>query len=443
MRGKALRAAVPILLPVLLLPVLLYVQAEPGTQAGKDDMAQLRAASAMLPEVYDCRDIGKAPVIKSQGKLGTCWALTATSALEAVFMPQADLVFSADHMSLQNGFVISQKEGGDYKMIMAYLSGWFGPVLEEEDPYGDAVSAAHAASSAHVQEIRLLDGADRDTFKDMIFRYGPVQTSLYMDRETTAAGRGFYNEESCAYYYPSGEEPTHDVLLLGWDDTFPGESFAKDPGEDGAWICQNTWGTLFGQDGIFYVSYADANIARSGLAYTRVDLPGRYDCLYQNDVCGWQGRQGYGQPDCCFANVYTAGQDEILEAVGFYSTGARSDYEVYAVHDFEDDGSFVHKKYLTGGSLKGTGYFTVDLPQGEVLESGERFAVMVQISTPGTDKPVAVEIRKDRYTAGVTTEGREGYLSLYGGAWENTEEKFGTNVCLKAYTCIKEQDENG
>ena len=68
------------------------------------------------------------------------------------------------------------------------------------------------------------------------------------------------------------------------------------------------------------------------------------------------------------------------------------------------------------------------------MEPGERFAVVVRIITPGATKPVAVEMNKDIYSQGVTLEGKEGYLSLTGEVWEYTEEKFSTNVCLKAYT---------
>ena len=79
------------------------------------------------------------------------------------------------------------------------------------------------------------------------------------------------------------------MLILGWDDTFSKENFVSQPGEDGAWICQNTWGEKFGDGGIFYVSYEDANIARGGVAYTKVEPADNYDRIYQTDVCGWQG----------------------------------------------------------------------------------------------------------------------------------------------------------
>ena len=72
--------------------------------------------------------------------------------------------------------------------------------------------------------------------------------------------------------------------------------------------------------------------------------------------------------------------------------------------------------------------------EAQELEAGERFAVMVRLRTDGSKKPVAVELKKDAYTRNVTTEGKEGYLSLNGEVWESAEEKYGTNICLKAYT---------
>ena len=355
-------------------------------------------------------------------------------------MPAFDPVFSADHMSMNNGFVITQDEGGDYKMIMAYLSGWYGPVLEEDDPYGDGETSSDAAAAAHVQQMRILKDEAPEVFKREIMTCGPVQTSLYMDRQLTRPSKPYYNESTCAYFYPEKKKNTHDILILGWDDDFPAGSFASDPGLDGAWICQNTWGEDFGDSGIFYVSYADANIAGSGISYENVGTVLNYDCIYQNDVCGWQGRQGYESPDCYFANVFTAGSEELLRAVGFYSTGRETAYEVYLVHRFEDGSSFVHKRMVAEGSIEGIGYYTVPLDEPQELAAGERFAVAVNIRTEGVKKPVAVETKKDRYTVNVTTEGKESFISLAGGTWENTQEEYGTNVCLKAYTDKKEDE---
>ena len=76
----------------------------------------------------------------------------------------------------------------------------------------------------------------------------------------------------------------------------------------------------------------------------------------------------------------------------------------------------------------------MDLEKPPQLVKVERFAVIVKITAQGENNPVAVEYRADEYTQNVTLEGKESYLSQYGTYWENTQERFGTNVCLKAYT---------
>lgn len=383
---------------------------------------------------YDARLLGKTPVVRSQGRLGTCWALTAVSALEAALLPQKHEIFSADHMSLQNGFVISQQEGGDYKMIMAYLAGGMGPVYEEDDPYGDGETAEGLTPVLSVREMRVLAGKSRDEIKQMILSYGPVQTSLYMERSATAAALPYYNAETFAFYYPEEMKPTHDILVLGWDDAYPADHFRIDPGMDGAWICQNTWGEDFGDRGIFYVSYADANILGSGLAYCRMQESDAREHIYQTDVCGWQGIQGYDKDHCYFANVYTAERGEKITSVGMYSTGRNTEYEIWFVPDFQDTASFRTREYLTEGHFDDAGYFTVDLEEPVSLAEGQTFAIVAHIRTEGADKPVAVEMKKDRFTEGVVTEGKNGYVSLTAELWEHTESMYGTNVCLKVYT---------
>lgn len=430
----------------------------------------------LLPDRWYAGDHGKKPVVKSQGKYGTCWALTATSALEAVLLPENNTVFSADHMALNNAFTVDIEDGGDYLMTMAYLSGWQGPVTEEEDPYGDEVSPDGLTAAVHVQEMQLLSGADLDEIKLALYEYGAVQTSLYMSRATTSSEASYYNEETAAYYYPDEQLPDHDVLILGWDDSFSRFNFSRIPSVDGAFICLNTWGSDFGEDGIFYVSYDDANIMKSGILYSCVESADNYERIYQADDCGWQGKQGYGSDTCWFANVYTVGgeksgtdeadlereadqghadaangssqeqadaaggslqehsETEVLAAVGFYATSKNVEYEIYIVQDFASADDFERMEFLKSGSMERAGYYTVDLEKPPQLVKGERFAVIVKITAQGENNPVAVEYRADEYTQNVTLEGKESYLSQYGTYWENTQERFGTNVCLKAYT---------
>ncbi|MDO4323389.1 MAG: lectin like domain-containing protein [Lachnospiraceae bacterium] len=388
-----------------------------------------------LPESWYAGDLGKKPVVRDQGKFGTCWALTAASAMEAVLLPEEQIEFSADHISLSNAFDADVNAGGDYIMLMAYLSGWQGPVTEAEDPYGDGYSPQGLSPAVHVQEVQILEDPDVSQLKKALFRYGAVQTSLYMDKSTTEPGSPYYNDGTDAYYYFGDKIQNHDILILGWDDGYSRFNFREVPARDGAFICQNTWGDDFGEDGIFYVSYEDANIGAVSVLYSRIDPADNYSRIYQADDCGWQGNQGYDDDTCWFANVYTArAEEERLAAVGLYATAPGASCEIYAVTDFEDKASFERRKYLQSAEMENIGYYTIDLEEPVELEAGEQFALVVKMTTPGVWNPVAVEYRADEYTQNVTLEGKEGYLSQTGEYWQNTEEEFGTNVCLKGYT---------
>ena len=385
-----------------------------------------------LPSKYCSAEDGRRPVVKSQGGYGTCWALAATSALEASLLPKTHVIFSADHMALNNAFSVTLNDGGDYRMAMAYLAGWQGPVPEEADAYGDAYSPDGLLPAVHVQEMRLYEDASREKLKKAIQTYGAVQTSLYMSRATTAEDQPYYNAYFSAYEYPTAEDPSHDVILVGWDDTVSRFLFRDIPEEDGAWVCQNSWGGSFGNDGLFYVSYADATIAGQAIAYTRMEPTDNYDRIYQTDPCGWQGSLGYGKEMCWFANRYEAEEAELLAAVGFYATGTDTTYEIY----FQPDGSNSREErtLLQAGSVQDAGYYTVDLEKVIALSKGEAFYVMVKIRTPGSRFPVAAEYHSDAHTATVTTDGKYGYLSSDGESWIHTEKTFGANICLKAYT---------
>lgn len=387
-----------------------------------------------FPEKFDYRDIGKAPVVKNQGKLGTCWAFAALTALESSLLPEKNGDFSEDHMSIRNSFSTTQNDGGEYTMALAYLAAWQGPVYEEDDPYGDGESPEGLLAVEHVQEVQILGHKNFEQIKSMVYKYGGVQTSIYTNLKNAKSKSSYYNEDTFSYCYIGTQKPNHDVVIIGWDDNYPKENFNGEPGADGAFICQNSWGEQFGDNGVFYVSYYDSNIGIHSVVYTGIEPVDNYDNIYQSDLCGWVGQLGYINERAYFANVYTAANPEILEAVSFYATGRDTEYEVYFVSDFENTDSFNRMYKVAEGGFDNAGYYTVKLDNPRPLSEGERFAVVVKITTPNAERPVAVEYVVDKSTEGVVLSDGEGYISLSGKRWERTEEEQKCNVCLKAFT---------
>ena len=62
-----------------------------------------------------------------------------------------------------------------------------------------------------------------------------------------------------AQYSNKVVQPDHATCIIGWDDTFPASFFPENhrPPADGAWICRNSYGTDWGMEGYFYLSYYD------------------------------------------------------------------------------------------------------------------------------------------------------------------------------------------
>ncbi|MBE5888459.1 MAG: cell surface protein [Lachnospiraceae bacterium] len=397
-----------------------------------------------LPAKYDLRDRYRVPTVRDQGKLGTCWAFGAVSALESSLLPEDSYVFSADHMSLSNSFATGQNDGGEYTMSMAYLAAWQGPVYEVDDPYGDGESNNKLTAVKHVQEMRIIASKDIAAIKEAVFKYGGVQTSLYSSLKNASSSSKYYNKETHSYCYIGTNKPNHDVVIVGWDDNYPKENFNTSLEGDGAFICQNSWGTSFGENGVFYVSYYDSNIGTHNLAYTRVEDKDNYDNIYQSDLCGWVGKLGYEKESMYGANVFTAKSNEEVVAAGFYATAPDTEYKVYVVSDFTGVNSFRNRQLVAEGVLEDAGYYTVDFENGVSVKEGKKYAVVVYVKTPGSTHPMAIEYNTgDKKLANVDLEDGEGYISYSGNTFINVKDKQDCNLCIKAFTNGKENTKVG
>ena len=389
-----------------------------------------------LPSAYDMRDDNRVTPIRNQGTLGTCWAFASLSALESTLMPEEELIFAADHLSLSNGFGISQNDGGDYNMALAYLTSWKGPVLEADDPYGDNKTDDSLTAVKHLQEAINIEEKDYEKIKEMIYTYGGVQSSFYSDMEFADSSSEYYNMATQSYYYAGDQTANHDIVIIGWDDNYSKENFNNVPESDGAFLCRNSWGDNFGDAGYFYISYEDTNIGVHNIVYTVIEDIDNYDTIYQSDLLGWIGSIGYQEESAYFSSIYQTSDNEYLKSAAFYATGRDTYYDVYVVRDFTDTSSFAKMEYVMSGYLEDAGYYTVDFGKEIELDKGSQFAVIVRIKTADAIHPIAIEFNEgDLITQADISDG-QGYISYDGINWEHVESTYNCNVCLKAFTDV-------
>lgn len=386
----------------------------------------------ILPKKYDLRDVKRVSTIRNQGSTATCWACASLEALESSLLPAKSYLFSVDSMIKDNSFGLDESVGGKYTMALAYLLAWQGPVFENEVEQ-DALKDENY-QQVHLQEAHFYDSENLDEIKQAVYQYGGVSSSIYASVSSSNLTRSSsYNRLTNSYCYVGNSKPNHDVVIIGWDDTYPAESFSEKVPGDGAFICQNSWGTGFGDDGVFYISYYDSNIGNQAVSYVKIDTNNTYSYIYQSDLCGWVGQIGYNKQWAYGANTFVAESDQQIEAAGFYALGENTSYQLYFVSNYENTSTLSDKELVASGTLQDKGYYTIKFNSAKAVQEGESFAIVLYVNTPDTKRPLAVEYATDKMTEAVDITDGKGFISNNGLDWENVEDAVKSNLCIKAY----------
>lgn len=122
-------------------------------------------------------------------------------------------------------------------------------------------------------------------------------------------------DENFNHYQPVSDNSAanHAVVIVGWDDNY----LVPSAPANGAWLVKNCWGTSWGNNGYFRISYYDKYACKTNetAAYFFVDtdiLP--YDIIYYHD---FHGRQDILASADSIFNIFHAKENVRLKAVSF------------------------------------------------------------------------------------------------------------------------------
>lgn len=361
--------------------------------------------SAAVPARYDLRESGLVTSVKNQEGDDLCWAYSVISLAESSIISKSEnhtaesTDYSEDHLAYFTYNAVAdplnntsgdrtfcantQKDyksaGGNPNLAAMTLAQWKGAALQGTELTGENAYRDDAVLTG----FRLISGSGVSriaNMKNAILEYGPL--GITFNYQGT-----YLNRDTAAYCYQSSGSgnigTNHAVTIVGWDDNYSKENFLNGDKlyNDGAWIVKNSYGSAWGDQGYFYMSYEEPSLTT--VVSMDFTTPDTYDYNYQYD--GTAGISFYREVNAngAVANVYQVKGgvgNESLKAVGYQLSSADSRVRIEVYRDLKvptspQSGELAYVSETISQDYPG--YYTISLDQPVELQKGSFYSIVV------------------------------------------------------------------
>ncbi|XP_043920336.1 procathepsin L-like isoform X2 [Protopterus annectens] len=213
--------------------------------------------TTVLPDNVDWRGTKYVTPVKNQGNCGSCWAFSATGALEGQLSKKTGMLVS---LSEQNLIDCSWPQGnqgcngGSMAHAFQYVHINHGINSESNYPYtgtdGNPCQYNAQYNAGTCTGYSLIESGNENAVKAAVASIGPISAAMNAGLETFQFYRsGIYTDPKC-----SSRVLNHGIVIAGYGSTIQNGTYTN------YWICKNSWGTTWGMQGYFLVARGKRNL---------------------------------------------------------------------------------------------------------------------------------------------------------------------------------------
>ena len=223
---------------------------QPSEQAYASLPAFQAPADTVEWDYFDWRDYDAITPVTSQRACGSCWAFAAVAELESQMLIYDQRFADLSEQQVMSCNIYGSGCSGGWSEDAYSLFMDYGVVSEGCMPYeADDTVPCREEFCTPLGRIIGYESVQNSVniIKHALLR-GPVWTTFTVDGPFYAYIGG------CLEYEATGPI-NHAVIIIGWDE--------NECGGEGAWICKNSWGEDYGDEGFFKIKYGDSNIGKN------------------------------------------------------------------------------------------------------------------------------------------------------------------------------------
>lgn len=414
----------------------------------------------VLADKYDPRDYNLLITNeRNQQSSSLCWLYSSIGAAENSFYrkygtrPELSKAHGAVSLSTQvkpygyngNGYYSTEPDvQGYFGKAFQYITNWNTPVFNEDtvqwnslvpesdyplsnvldSQYDLSDSFLNSESIVNVSGIKYIkscffkdqnnnytqtDGS-RESLKRAVIEYGAVGAGITLYPELIKQ----FGQDKCYFHSVLEEQPTHAVMIVGWDDNFSKNNFkgvptdpnAPVPSENGAWLVKNSTN----ENRLFWMSYYEGSLGKEDKNYfvvTDVQRATNKERMLSYDYLPLNKTIDSFNEDVYFCNVfdvedYTTEYDSINKVMFYIASEREVDYSVKII-SLDSNGNLPTNltlySVLASGSFQGEGFVTANLNTLFVFQSNNKCAVIIRLIPRYNDSNIYIPYETN-YTNG-------------------------------------------